>query len=195
MILLLFTDNESNIELEKNFVELAKEQQSNVNYIVSKKYAKLIDDIETRNDICVISDSDTNSDEIIELIDIKKYKMVIMQYDNPKISAYLENKGVEVYCKKSEDYFNKYYRLKKQYDELQNQLTENNNYIQSLSVHATKLDDELKQYKKLYDGDNVQTELKRLQKQRDEYLDLYRNLLDKLDQLTIENLNYKKKGK
>ena len=49
--------------------------------------------------------------------------------------------------------------------------------------------------KKLYDGDNVQTELKRLEKQRDEYLDLYRNLLDKLDQLTIENLNYKKKGK
>ena len=57
------------------------------------------------------------------------------------------------------------------------------------------MDDELKKYKKIYDGDNTQIEIKKLERQRDEYLSLYRNLLDKLDQLTVENLNYKKKGK
>lgn len=195
MILMLYTDNEASYEIDKSFLQLVKQQNNNIKFIVSNKYAKLIDKIENRTDICVISDSDANSDEIIDLIKGDKYEIVFMQYDNPKISSYFEKEGIEIFCKRSEDFFYKYSRLKKQYDELQNKINESNNYIQSLSVHATKLDDELKKYKKIYDGDNTQIEIKKLERQRDEYLSLYRNLLDKLDQLTVENLNYKKKGK
>ena len=43
------------------------------------------------------------------------------------------------------------------------------------------------------DENNMVEELKRAEKQKKEYLDLYRGVLDKLDALTVENLNLKKK--
>lgn len=165
MILFIYTDKDSVKEFQGN---------SNINVVVASAVA---------------------DENIKELFEKNHYETVIMQKGIPAIYEYCEKNGIDVYCRNQEDYFDKYYRLKKQYEDLENKLNESNNYIQSLSVHATKLDNELKEYKRIYDGDNAQTEIKRLEKQRDEYLSLYRNLLDKLDELTIENLNFKKKGK
>lgn len=74
----------------------------------------------------------------------------------------------------------------------------NNNYIHNLQIHATNLDNNLKKYKAFYDenADTVENYADRIQyaeKEINHYVDLYKNLLDELDELKTENLEMKQK--
>ncbi|MCI6783755.1 MAG: hypothetical protein MR594_09035 [Lachnospiraceae bacterium] len=74
----------------------------------------------------------------------------------------------------------------------------NNNYIHNLQIHATNLDNDLKKYKSFYEEysdviENFTSRIEYSEKKINSYVDLYRNLLDELDELKTENLELKQK--
>lgn len=194
MIAIVYTeiDATKNPVFEELFLREYQKAIPNVKFIVSEEYGKLIKD-EGSDKVTVIKRNEQLDENIISVFKQLKCDIVLLHQENTVVTEYLSKNNIETYFKNDDSYFNKYYRLKQQKEEIQNQLTECQNYINSLSIHATKLDDELKKYKAMYDNeDNMVEEMKRVEKQKTEYLDLYRGLLDKLDQLTVENLNLKK---
>lgn len=191
MIAIIYTeiDFNSNPIFEEQFLNDFRNSAEWIRLIVSSQYANLVEEKNKDNLIVINSNA-----EIINVLSEGGYEYVLMQQDNNEISAGVKDAGIDVYFRSGEEYFNKYYRMKQKNEELQGQLTECQNYINSLSIHATKIDNELKKYKSMFDDENnMVEELKRAEKQKKEYLDLYRGVLDKLDALTVENLNLKKK--
>ena len=191
MIAIIYTeiDFNSNPIFEEQFLNDFRNSAEWIRFIVSSQYANLVEEKNKDNLIVINSNA-----EIINVLSEGGYEYVLMQQDNNEISAGVKDAGIDVYFRSGEEYFNKYYRMKQKNEELQGQLTECQNYINSLSIHATKIDNELKKYKSMFEDENNMVEaLKRAAKQKKEYLDLYRGVLDKLDALTVENLNLKKK--
>lgn len=146
------------------------------------------------NSIVKLSDdlADEKGKKIPELVKEYGIKVLLVQKQDEGLAdvdclIYILNNS-------KEDYFNKYYRVKQQLETTEDELKQAKAYMESLSVHATNLDKELKSYKKKYDfSEDSDDELVKLTKQRDDYLQLYREAIEKMDGLMVENLNLRKK--
>ena len=80
--------------------------------------------------------------------------------------------------------------------ELKNEIQDKKVYIDSILAHATNLDNELKKYRNWYEqspryGERVEE----LEKINEKCTQLYNETLEKMDELMVENLNFKKKYK
>lgn len=64
------------------------------------------------------------------------------------------------------------------------------NYLHELELHATNLDNELKKY----DMDEIMDRMKKLEFDREKYLKLYTESINKINTITEENLILKKQG-
>lgn len=73
---------------------------------------------------------------------------------------------------------------------LREYITSTENYVKELQIHATKLDDELKIYKS-EDRESIE----HLEKERDKYLSLYKENVQKMNELETAYLDLKEKQK
>lgn len=80
--------------------------------------------------------------------------------------------------------------------ELKNEIQDKKVYIDSILSHATNLDNELEKYKSWYDKSEQYGErVEKLEKINEKCTQLYKESLEKMDKLLVENLDLKKRTK
>lgn len=83
-------------------------------------------------------------------------------------------------------------------ESLRNSLNSSNSYIDNLQKHATNLDNDLKKYKQFYDENSetiqfAEEKVNRSECEIQKYVELYKNILEELDEKKTELLELRKK--
>lgn len=95
---------------------------------------------------------------------------------------------MDMFQEQEERYQKENESLKENVKGLKEYITSTENYVKELQIHATKLDDELKLYRS---GDSKSFEY--LEKERDKYLNLYKENLQKMNEIETAYLDLKEK--
>lgn len=129
--------------------------------------------------------------EYVSLVRTANQRNIEMYCEVTKKSRYMENRiqqAGESIQQQIQAYQEENSSLKENVQGLKEYIASTENYVKELQIHATNLDNELKYYKSC-DKDNVE----QLRKDRDMYYKLYKDDLEKMNQLEITCLELKEK--
>lgn len=123
--------------------------------------------------------------EVAKCLDVEMYSEV-----SKKSTSINDNirRMTELFQEQEERYQKENESLQENVKGLKEYITSTENYVKELQIHATKLDDELKIYRS-EDKDSIEY----LEKEREKYLNLYKENLKKMNEIETAYLDLKEK--